>query len=216
MPGLGRRTFAPGEVLTATNVMGYLQDQAVMNFAGTAARGSAIGTAVSEGMVSYLSDQDSIELYNGTAWVNASNVGRGLRATSQSLLTTTFSANTNTEILRVTFNVFAGRRYLISGKIAVQPNASAGVNALYVSETTMGPEILAYKTTAIGANLNESFSGFHTATAADMGVTSGSASKTIGLFWRCGAGGGIATNPDSVLGANSFIPQLIVEDIGPS
>jgi hypothetical protein len=63
LAGLGRRTFAAGEVLTASNVMGYLQDQAVMNFAGTAARGSAIGTAVSEGMVSYLADSNSIEVY---------------------------------------------------------------------------------------------------------------------------------------------------------
>jgi hypothetical protein len=69
MAGLGRRTFAPGEVLTASNVMNYLQDQAVMNFAGTAARGSAIGTAVSEGMVSYLNDTDNLEVYQaiGTA-----------------------------------------------------------------------------------------------------------------------------------------------------
>jgi hypothetical protein len=67
--GLGRRTFAPGEVLTASNVMNYLQDQAVMNFAGTAARGSAIGTAISEGMVSYINDTDSLEVYRaiGTA-----------------------------------------------------------------------------------------------------------------------------------------------------
>jgi hypothetical protein len=49
--------------------MNYLQDQAVMNFAGTAARGSAIGTAVSEGMVSYLNDTDNLEVYRtiGTA-----------------------------------------------------------------------------------------------------------------------------------------------------
>jgi hypothetical protein len=66
MPGLGRRTFAPGEVLTATNVMGYLQDQAVMNFAGTAARGSAIGSAVSQGMVSYLDDSNGVEVYRTT------------------------------------------------------------------------------------------------------------------------------------------------------
>jgi hypothetical protein len=67
--GLGRRTFAPGEVLTASNVMNYLQDQAVMNFAGTAARGSAIGTALSEGMVSYMNDTDNLEVYRaiGTA-----------------------------------------------------------------------------------------------------------------------------------------------------
>lgn len=68
MAGLGRRTFAAGEVLTASNVMAYLQDQAVMNFAGTAARGSAIGSAVSEGMVSYLADSNMIETYSGTAW----------------------------------------------------------------------------------------------------------------------------------------------------
>ena len=68
MAGLGRRTFAAGEVLTASNVMAYLQDQAVMNFADTAARGSAIGSAVSEGMVSYLADGDRIEVYTGSAW----------------------------------------------------------------------------------------------------------------------------------------------------
>lgn len=66
--GLGRRTFAPGEVLTASNVMNYLMDQSVMNFAGTAARGSAIGTAVSEGMVSYLADTNDVEVYDGAAW----------------------------------------------------------------------------------------------------------------------------------------------------
>ena len=52
MAGAGRRTFTPGEVLTASNTMNFLMDQAVMNFAGTAARGSAIGTAVSERMLS--------------------------------------------------------------------------------------------------------------------------------------------------------------------
>ena len=71
MPGLGRRTFAPGEVLTATNVMGYLQDQVVQVYAGTAARGSAIGTATSEGMASYLADTNQVQVAVGTAtWVD--------------------------------------------------------------------------------------------------------------------------------------------------
>ena len=74
MAGLGRRTFQAGEVLTASNVMAYLQDQAVMNFAGTAARGSAIGTAVSEGMVSYLADNNFVQAYDGTAWRSLSGV----------------------------------------------------------------------------------------------------------------------------------------------
>jgi hypothetical protein len=48
--------------------MGYLQDQAVQVYAGTAARGSAIGTAVSEGMVSYLSDSNVVQAYTGSSW----------------------------------------------------------------------------------------------------------------------------------------------------
>jgi len=67
MAGLGYRIFSAGEVLTASNVQGYLQDQAVMVFAGTAARGSAIGTAT-EGMVSFLKDIDQLQVYNGSTW----------------------------------------------------------------------------------------------------------------------------------------------------
>lgn len=67
MAGLGRRTFSAGEVLTAANVMGYLQDQAVMNFAGTASRGSAIPSP-SEGMASYLADSNQVEVYDGSSW----------------------------------------------------------------------------------------------------------------------------------------------------
>jgi hypothetical protein len=66
MAGLGRKVFTAGEVLTAANVQDYLQDQAVMVFAGSAARGSAIGTAT-EGMVSYLTDTNNIEVFT-TYW----------------------------------------------------------------------------------------------------------------------------------------------------
>lgn len=69
MAGAGRRTFQPGEVLTASNVNSYLMDQSVMRFASSAARGSAVGTAViAEGMVSYLDDTNVLEVYDGSAW----------------------------------------------------------------------------------------------------------------------------------------------------
>ena len=78
MAGLGRKTFTAGEVLTAANVQGYLQDQTVMVFAGTAARGSALGTAVlSEGMITYLSDSNSVELWDGSAWATVYPVSAG-------------------------------------------------------------------------------------------------------------------------------------------
>jgi hypothetical protein len=67
MAGLGRKVFTAGEVLTAANVQGYLQDQVVQVYAGTAARGSVIGTATTEGMVTYLSDTNTIQVATGTA-----------------------------------------------------------------------------------------------------------------------------------------------------
>jgi hypothetical protein len=66
--GLGYRRFVAQEKLTAANVNGYLMDQSVMVFGGTAARGTALGTAVAEGMVAYLTDSDSITVYDGSAW----------------------------------------------------------------------------------------------------------------------------------------------------
>jgi hypothetical protein len=44
-------------------------DQTVMVFAGTAARSSAIGTALSEGMLTYRSDFNVLEVYDGANFV---------------------------------------------------------------------------------------------------------------------------------------------------
>lgn len=69
--GSGYKQFTAGAVLTASEVNNYLMEQSVMTFAGSAARGSAIGTAnYEEGMTSYLQDTDKLEVYNGTNWVS--------------------------------------------------------------------------------------------------------------------------------------------------
>ncbi len=75
MAGLGRKTWTAGEVASAANVQAYLQDQVVMVFATSAARSSALGTAVSAGMVSYIADTLSWEGYNGTAWTSLGGSG---------------------------------------------------------------------------------------------------------------------------------------------
>lgn len=72
MAGLGRRVFSAGEVLTAANVNGYLMDQSVMVFADSTARSSAIGTPT-EGMVTYLEDDNELYKWTGAAWVNVTN-----------------------------------------------------------------------------------------------------------------------------------------------
>jgi len=70
MAGLGRKTFNSGDVLNAADVQGYLMDQAVRVFDGTASRGSAIPTP-SAGMVAY-STATQLQVYDGSAWVDLS------------------------------------------------------------------------------------------------------------------------------------------------
>lgn len=75
MAGLGFKTFTAGEVLTAANLQGFAVDQSVMVFDNAAARTTALGDLVSEGMVTYLKDTNLISFFDGTEFVPVSNPG---------------------------------------------------------------------------------------------------------------------------------------------
>jgi hypothetical protein len=83
MAGLGNKIWATDDVLTAVDLNGYLADQVTMVFASGAARTAGIASP-SEGMVTYLSDSNSLWHYSGTAWVNipTAAVGTAFYATS--------------------------------------------------------------------------------------------------------------------------------------
>lgn len=68
MAGAGYKLFVAGDILTAAQVNTYLNEQSVMRFANAAARTSALTSVLAEGMVSYLDDTNSVEVYNGSAW----------------------------------------------------------------------------------------------------------------------------------------------------
>jgi hypothetical protein len=68
MAGAGYKLFATGDVLTAAQVNTYLNEQTVMVFADSAARTTALSGVLAEGMMSYLQDTDSVEVYDGSAW----------------------------------------------------------------------------------------------------------------------------------------------------
>lgn len=71
MAGAGYKLFATGDVLTAAQVNTYLMQQTVMVFASSAARTTALSGVLAEGMVSYLQDTNSLEVYDGSAWIGA-------------------------------------------------------------------------------------------------------------------------------------------------
>jgi hypothetical protein len=71
MAGAGYKLFATGDVLTASDVNTYLQQQTVMVFDDAAARTTALTGVVSEGMVSYLKSTNVVEVYDGSSWVSS-------------------------------------------------------------------------------------------------------------------------------------------------
>lgn len=71
----GWKQWQIGEVVEAVDFQNYVQDQVVQVYANSTARSSALGTAVTAGMLSYLTASSAIEVYNGTAWASISNPG---------------------------------------------------------------------------------------------------------------------------------------------
>ena len=70
----GFKDFAPGDILTAADVDDYLMRQAVMRFADASARTTALSGVLVEGMMSYLKDTNTVEVYDGSAWVGVGGV----------------------------------------------------------------------------------------------------------------------------------------------
>jgi hypothetical protein len=111
MAGLGYKSFSAGDVLTAAQVQGYLQDQAVMRFADSTARASAIGTAnFTEGMISYLDNTNQVEYYSGSTWASIAPVStQGLTL----LNTTSFSGVSSQSINDVFSATYTSYKVLI-------------------------------------------------------------------------------------------------------
>jgi hypothetical protein len=74
--GLGRKVFVAGDVLTAAQVQGFLQDQVIMVFANETARTTAIPSPT-QGMFAYLTTDSTLYTYDGADWVAFTSGGGG-------------------------------------------------------------------------------------------------------------------------------------------
>lgn len=75
MAGTGRKVWAADEILAASDLQSYIQDQVVFVYNDASARSSGI-LSPTEGMMSYLKDTNLIYAFDGSSWVEvAPNVG---------------------------------------------------------------------------------------------------------------------------------------------
>lgn len=90
----GYKDWSAGDILTAADLEDYTVKQSVMRFADSSARTTALSGVLAEGMVSYLKDTDSVEVYDGSAWAairgKILQVVRATDATSRATTSTSF------------------------------------------------------------------------------------------------------------------------------
>jgi hypothetical protein len=137
MAGLGRKEWSPGDVLTSSDVNGYLMDQSVMVFAGTAARASAIPTP-SAGMVAY-STATGVQVYDGADWADVASAS-GLTLVTTEPIGAAVGSVTVTDAFSATYNAY---KIIVDGGVG----SATAVLGLKLGATATG-----YYEAAIRAN----------------------------------------------------------------
>ena len=202
--GSGFKDFAPGDVLTAADVDGYLMRQTVMTFADVSTRDTALSGVLDEGMVAYLEDDNVLTVYDGAAWnvVNSAS-------TSHQIVTFTSSGSFTkatypwARSVRVRLvgggGAGGGVEATAAGEIAVGGGGGGGgyserviaVSALSASETvTVGTGGAANSAAAGDDGTSSSFGAFLSATGGGGGAAGTAAAPNVAVGGSGTAGAG--------------------------
>ena len=110
-------TIVPGTYATASWANANVRDQAISQFASTAARDSAITSPV-EGMVAAITDTNQLTVYTGSAWVEYGRYGAWLSYTPTWTNLTVGNGTVVTKYVRV------GSMVTYTGKITIGSTTS--------------------------------------------------------------------------------------------
>lgn len=140
MAGLGFKTFNAGDVLTAAQVQGYLQDQSVMKFASATARTSALASPT-QGMVSFLSDSNSFwqyyEVYNSATNPGGASVA-GWYPQENTVLFAGKRSNTGLSLANNAYTVISFNTFACAGSTSntttIQTNSATAPSTFVVRQ----------------------------------------------------------------------------------
>ena len=210
--GLGFKTFATGDVLSAADTNGYLM-QGVLVFASAAARDSSI-TSPQEGQFAYLKDTNVTTYYTGSAWANLDTTGmvNPMTTTGDTIYSSSGSTparlgiGSTGQVLTVAAGIPSWATPTATGFVGVSLCKSADQS---ISNTTL---------TAVTFN-TELFDtdGFHDNSTNNSRITipAGKAGKylfTAKAMWLVNSGGGIrfiqlTKNGTDITGDNNVTPN---------
>ena len=186
----GRKTFTAGEVLQAADVNDFLMDQSVMVFAGTAARGSAIPSP-SEGMVTYLSDADELQVFDGSSFT-AVGVQPAILQVVSTTKTDTFST-TSTSYVDITGFSLTITPSSSANKVLVMANPSLGAstgNEISLVIDRGGTDISVSSTSNTGVTFPRSEFGIDEASILFLDSPASAAAVTYKLQMKVSTGTG--------------------------
>lgn len=155
-------TVVTGTTITASWGNANVRDQVVTPFANAGARSSAITVPV-EGMVSFLNDVNSLEVYNGTVWVPTGPAAAFVNASE----TTTSTTYTDLTTAGPSVSVVTGPSALVWLNAALRNNTAG-------NQAFMGYAVSGASTSAAGDSQAISVQGTSL-------ITAGGCFKATGL-----------------------------------
>lgn len=150
--GLGFKTFAVGEILSAANVNGYLM-QGVLVFANATARDAAI-TSPQEGQFAFTKDNDSLWYYSGSAWVASGATGDIEGVTAGTGISGGGTSGTVTITNSMATEIAAKGDLIVGTGSATFDNLTVGTNGhVLTADSTVSPTGLKWAAPAGGGGM---------------------------------------------------------------